>query len=356
MSLLGYRPSKATLFVEVLDLRQFGTVEFSSIKRGNVYKSVPPWRRLIVSVLASASFAHAQGLSPAGTTEAPTPNQSLGDPEPPPAAFPPPSSTAEVPGSQPPLAPINAPVAGQPQPALGDACFPPCRSGYLCDGSRCVSRCNPPCANGEVCADDGSCIRRSPDIVGGSERADLEPVEPPVEAKQRERERYRMSPRLTLHGLISLGAMVRAKVGEVGLTGAIGYRQNLLPQFGIHVRLGAGVAAATTSSQDSNGNVTSSDSTTMGECYGELNPFFGPMGRFYLGPILWLSYFTFNRNTLDSNTEHIVLGNAWKGGGGIDMGILALSHEQLDINWRIKSSFNDQVPFRLEMGVGYHFM
>jgi len=38
------------------------------------------------------------------------------------------------------------------------------------------------------------------------------------------------------------------------------------------------------------------------------------------------------------------------------VGILALSHEQLDINWRLKSAFNKELPINFEAGVGFHAM
>lgn len=40
----------------------------------------------------------------------------------------------------------------------GGACFPACRSGYLCHRGSCISACNPPCAAGETCTSAGECI------------------------------------------------------------------------------------------------------------------------------------------------------------------------------------------------------
>jgi hypothetical protein len=42
------------------------------------------------------------------------------------------------------------------------ACFPECRSGYVCHQGRCISRCNPPCDASETCTDAGSCVARKP--------------------------------------------------------------------------------------------------------------------------------------------------------------------------------------------------
>lgn len=42
------------------------------------------------------------------------------------------------------------------------ACFPACRSGYLCHEGRCISACNPPCAAGETCTSAGECVSTVP--------------------------------------------------------------------------------------------------------------------------------------------------------------------------------------------------
>jgi hypothetical protein len=38
------------------------------------------------------------------------------------------------------------------------ACYPPCRSGFVCHKGKCVSRCNPPCPEGQKCTDSGDCV------------------------------------------------------------------------------------------------------------------------------------------------------------------------------------------------------
>ncbi|HVW27223.1 MAG TPA: hypothetical protein VHC69_17775 [Polyangiaceae bacterium] len=62
-------------------------------------------------------------------------------------------------------------------PARDDACFPPCRAGFICHAARCVSMCNPPCASGEVCVDGTRCEREvtAPAVV--------EPPPPPLEPR-----------------------------------------------------------------------------------------------------------------------------------------------------------------------------
>ena len=45
----------------------------------------------------------------------------------------------------------------QSAPALQPECFPPCRSGFTCVNSQCVTACNPPCPPGTICK-SGDCV------------------------------------------------------------------------------------------------------------------------------------------------------------------------------------------------------
>jgi hypothetical protein len=46
-----------------------------------------------------------------------------------------------------------------------NACYPPCRAGFLCHAAKCVSVCNPPCASGEVCIDGTRCEQETPAVA-----------------------------------------------------------------------------------------------------------------------------------------------------------------------------------------------
>ncbi|WP_394835163.1 hypothetical protein LVJ94_52560 [Pendulispora rubella] len=59
------------------------------------------------------------------------------------------------------------------------ACFPACRSGYLCSAQgTCVSRCNPPCGQGERCLANGECevASSSASLAPSSSSSDEEPT------------------------------------------------------------------------------------------------------------------------------------------------------------------------------------
>jgi hypothetical protein len=72
--------------------------------------------------------------------------------------------------------------------------------------------------------------------------------------------------------------------------------------------------------------------------------------------MVWCSRFWFEHEQLLTRVATYQLKDTWKVGAGLDMGVLLLRHEQLDINWRLKTTASDQMPLRLEVGVGYHLM
>lgn len=249
--------------------------------------------------------------------------------------------------SSPGLAPVGTETAAPDAMAAYPQCIPNCREGYLCFQGRCISPCNPPCPADQACTSAGTCVEQT---APAEAQPSLAPAE---DTSQSSRMKFRQSPRLTLHGMMTVSGLVDAKLAAIGATGAVGYRQNFAPQFGLHIRVGAGIAGVFP------GHDTSSDITSkaniMTNVYGEVVPFAGPLGRFYLGPIVWASYFHFANNPYRSGYGLFALPDAVRLGGGLDMGMLALAHEQLDINWRLKSTFNNQMPFSIEMGIGYHF-
>ncbi len=58
------------------------------------------------------------------------------------------------------------------------ACFPACRSGFLCHQGKCISRCNPPCPTEANCTDKGECTQHPQGSA----------VQPEPETSTRERE------------------------------------------------------------------------------------------------------------------------------------------------------------------------
>ncbi len=315
---------------------------------------------LSLLVLGFPLFASAQGQSaPAPGNGQAAPPSGVGtesQPAPPNTTYP---NSAPAAAPVPPPGP-PPPSGFPPQANPTDACFPPCRAGFICNAGSCISACNPACAVDQVCTEYGTCAVKTE--LTEHEKSEQRAL------SMRKRLANRTKPRFTLYGLTSVGGLVRANLMAVGATVAIGYRQNFTETFGLHVR--AGLAAggvmvndeSSSSSSSSTAGSTRQDDTVFGHFYGEFVPYFGPFGRFYFGPLVWYGHFGFQKNTLNSYDDYdrlrktYEISDSWKGGTGIDMGILLLGREQLDINWRLKSTLNDQIPFWFEMGVGYHFM
>jgi hypothetical protein len=302
---------------------------------------------------ATAAAAPPGAAQPASGTAAFPPDASVGNPAPPAA----PPAAAAPPATQ-------AAPAAPPTYAVVYPCYPPCRSGFICYTGRCVSACNPPCAEGLVCTERGACAY---DAEEGERANALGEQSEEISPRMRERMAYREKPRFTVHGLMDVGGFLDADLMAIGLSAAIGYRQNFAEKFGLHLRVGAAVGSvqvpnSSSSSDTSSTNATRGDSTTFTHVYGEFVPYFGPLGRFYLGPILWGGRYMFDTHVLREydyydNTIHIYnVSDSWKGGTGLDMGMLLLGHEQLDINWRVKTTLTNSIPFWFEMGVGFHIM
>ena len=83
-------------------------------------------------------------------------------------------------------------------------------------------------------------------------------------------------------------------------------------------------------------------------------PFFGPFGRFYVGPTIWAAYLGFSRSTLEAKGEKINLEDGLGGGLGLDCGFLAGRREQIDINFSFRGDFAHGGSIFFLFGVGLH--
>jgi hypothetical protein len=177
-------------------------------------------------------------------------------------------------------------------------------------------------------------------------------------AATRERLAYRMQPRLTAHLMLTRSRLHEEALSATGGSLALGYRRNWFQRAGFYLRVGAGAAnVRVDGATDARGKeVADSSACVLYEGTAELVPYAVPFGRFYLGPILWLAYRSFAPSHFIVADQTYVMRNGWLGGIGLDLGLLALAREQLDIDLRLKTSFNGDVPFRAEIGLGWHFL
>jgi hypothetical protein len=306
----------------------------------------------------------------------------------------------------------QAPVQqGVPAPATSDACFPPCRRGFVCSQGQCISACNPPCPANLACV-QGECVSPCnppcPANLVCAQGQCISPCNPPcpqgsvcaasgecllydtgAEKRQAERQRNevalkdrmstRQSPRVVLYlfgggGPLSTKVTAATSWNTVGSYGtsettlekvqtggggiSAGYRQNLGPQFGVYAGLGLGLFNVTGNVMSSSGTTSSESLATMSEALVEFMPYAGPLGRFYLGPIFWGAYANLPNatRTVDSETTSTVFekNTLWRAGAGVGAGLLLLRHEQLDLSGRVR--FDVYGNPRGELAVGWHWL
>lgn len=267
-------------------------------------------------------------------------------------ATPSPAAASPVPD---PGAPATSPYAPT-QPVC-----PVCPPGYVCYAGGCIPA-YPACApgywfDGHYCVPQAS----APMPMG---------PDPAEQAALQARLQNRLRPRFTLDLQGGLGMLAVSEWnGDVTVptpTGSLllGFRQNYTPRMGLLVRGGAmlGVAildySPTTKSTD-NG----SDSTSMVGGIIEAAPFFGPFGRFYLGPSLWAGYVSFGSDTLRAESENYRYGSAtfhlhegpMYGIGGTG-GVVVGAEEQVDITFsgRLDLNPDHKTTIFFMFGVGFH--
>ena len=105
---------------------------------------------------------------------------------------------------------------------------------------------------------------------------------------------------------------------------------------------------------------SASDSTLMLAGLMEAAPFFGPFGRFYIGPSLWAGYISFNRQHLSaesySGRRTFDLSDGPMYGVGVLGGVLLGAPERTDLTFNLKLDLNPDhhATLFLLVGVGFH--
>ena len=248
-------------------------------------------------------------------------------------------------------------------PPVVEGCIPACRAAYMCHAGMCISKCNPPCAAGQSCTDEGECIALpAPAPVAG-------PPTPaaPIDELRLKRELTRQQARERKQKIRAqrLAAVSQFRVGlhmdwqwsfteiyRTGLLGNLGFQKNLVDTFALRARVGGMVGYARPDFFDGGERTT---------CWGanvDFSPLFGPLGNFYIGPTLWMTWYWHGKESLESDYDNDVedTNSGITGGIALDTGIVVGSDANLGINWRIKSNLIDEEPgFTFEFGLAYHF-
>lgn len=246
------------------------------------------------------------------------------------------------------------------------SCVPACRSGFMCHAGMCISQCNPPCGAGYFCSAQGECIAQQ--VVA--------PPLPPAPVAQpalltdrelarrqaRERKQEIRAHRLEMVKQFRIGVHMdwqwnfTSGVYRTGLMANIGFQKNIASTFALRGRIGGMLGYARPHFFDGE------DRTG---CWGaniDLAPLFGPLGRFYIGPAFWLTYYWHGKDTLESYDwisddidGYVDTETGPTGGIALDMGILMGSDANVGLNWRAKTTLTEDPAFTFEIGLAYHF-
>jgi hypothetical protein len=247
-----------------------------------------------------------------------------------------------------------SPYAPPPYPGAGAANCPACPAGTVCMNGACVP-VYPQCPPGTLFDGMGNCVP-----VG------YMPYPPPENSRevakeaqaQAARERGRMRPKFTVDLQGSLGLMGEGSSPVVTPTFSVllGTRLHMVPWFGLIFRGGPMVGIATyeetTRSGYSSGS-SETDSTTMLGAMAEVIPFFGPMGRFYLGPSLSIIYLRFDSAGLTSNGSYVKLDSGATMAFGSQMGWVLGQEERTVLSFDLRIATLNGVTMFLTANVGF---
>ncbi len=247
------------------------------------------------------------------------------------------------------------------------ACFPQCRAGYVCASGQCVPACNPPCPAGTQCTPDLTC-----EPVESAEEAPAEAEPPPPmtrrerrlareidrererEARRQEREEQRAEidkQRLANRRNFRIQMGMGLGIGEGYYDDAAvfhfgfqpGIRWNFHDHFGFSV-LGNFYMGTWDDTIFDNGSLLGMRA--------HFNPYFGPLGRFIIGPsvVLGRTWYTAEEEVttvgpggLENDTAEFTQA-LWVTGIGFRGGLLLGATESVEIAFGIYRLTEDTSP------------
>jgi len=215
---------------------------------------------------------------------------------------------------------------------------PPCLAqpraeAPVCQWGNCARVCSPACPNGYVCGVNGTCV-----AVTASESAEAEMKRQHEQEATLRRMQARSLTRVTLG--IGFGSGEGAMDSQV-IAAEGGVRQQLAKSFGLSAHLGLARV-----------NLYPPDglSVTAYDTWVDAVSYFGPFGRFYVGPMLAFVLRRYSENSADgsSTTDYA------EGGGRL--GVLLGSREQLDLWFQASTSFEDEPCRQVLLGFNFEFV
>lgn len=201
-----------------------------------------------------------------------------------------------------------------------------------------LGQASPPCPSGQ-------CAEATPGADAGQLVADQQ------EPDQRQRARYWT--RYSIGAGLGYATMRDSSIGGTLYSLQVGLRQQLTKNLGLHLRLIGNLATTNVWATTPTDNTyrKSLYVTESGACIG---PYFGPFGRFYLGPVILIGYRWYSASTTDSSSVAAwVLPNGLIREPGLRAGILAGSEEQTDVSAIVTSSLDVDTAVRFLVGISH---
>ena len=168
----------------------------------------------------------------------------------------------------------------------------------------------------------------------------------------------RRRPRFT----ISLEGVLGMRSGGVGTLAAglhLGYQGQVTPRFGLILRggvLGGTAMYGTTGDSDPAFATKSTSSTSLFGLMLQVVPYFGPFGRFYVGPLGFLGYFSHGRNSLGWGMDTVSLRDGLAGGVGFMGGILLGERERVAVQFTgMAGALRGDALFLTTVGVVFRY-
>ena len=85
----------------------------------------------------------------------------------------------------------------------------------------------------------------------------------------------------------------------------------------------------------------------------EIAPYLGPFGRVYVGPLVFLGYFAYDKEALRIGTELLSLESGVTVGLGLHGGAFVGDHERMAIQFSVQGSRLNGILLFTTIGVGF---
>lgn len=216
-----------------------------------------------------------------------------------------------------------------------------------CQWGNCVTRCEGLCPPGSVCGIEGYCVQVKKD----PEQAAAEKEQEDRGAVER-RHQARAQPRFVLG--VGLGSgEIEGNLATSVYAVELGYRRQLSRVTGLSLHAGAAYGIFTLPRDP---QADSEIDSSYSEFWIDVVPYFGPFGRFYVGPALVLGYRHYSDGRLVDGAQTYAYQDRTLLEVGARLGVLFGNREQYDLWLQGCSSFDSVTPGQVLLGFNFEFM